>query len=322
MDFQLNEDQAALVAAVQDILADHADLPQSERLKYHYFDAALQEKLGSAGFLDTARSMGPLEAALVVEEAAKIPAVVEVGASALVASQLFPDEEIPGPVALVSGASLAMAQRNLAIARTALVDLGDDVAVLSLGPGDVVPVESILGYPFGRFANAPDLSRARRIAGAGPLLRQWWRVALAAEFAGAAQAAVAFTVDYVKVRHAFGHPIGAFQAVQHRLVQCHQVAVGLRYLALRAAWSGEALHADMAACYAQQHVRKLMFDLHQFNGAMGVTNEHLLHFWTCRLRALQFEAGGVYDCAVDIAQRMWAEPASGNVQPLAAQEDR
>jgi alkylation response protein AidB-like acyl-CoA dehydrogenase len=311
MDFQLTEEQAALVAAVQTILQDHMDLPQSARLNSYYFDAKLQQLLDESGFLSAGRDIGPLEAALIVEESARIPAVIEVSASALVASQLLPDEQLAGPIALVAGRSLRSAHRNLAIARTAFIDLGEDVAIIPVGAGDVVRVDSVLAYPFGRFVQPPDINSARRLTGAGPRLRQWWRVALAAEFAGAAQSAVNFTLEHVKQRQAFGRPVGAFQAVQHRLVQCQIAATGVHWLALRAAWSGEPHHADLAACYAQQHVRKLLVDLHQFTGAMGVTNEFLLHFWTYRLRALQSEAGGLNEVAQAVAHHRWGA-SSGN----------
>jgi hypothetical protein len=304
MDFQLDEDQAALVSAVQAILEDHQALPQSARLNYAYFDDELQQMLQSGGFIDAGRVMGPIAAALVVLETARIPATLEVAASALVLPHVFPDEEVGGPVALVRGSALMQAHRNLPVAKAALIDLGDEVVLVRLAPVDVEPVDSILAYPYGRFARAPDLARSERVP-RGPLLRQWWRVALAAEAAGAAQAAVAFTIDYVTERQAFGRAIGSFQAVQHRLAQCHQITMGIRYLVLRAAWSGKALDADLAACYAQQHVGKLMFDLHQFNGAMGITSEHLLHFWTYRLRALQAEAGGAYGTAMAIADQLW-----------------
>lgn len=305
MDFALTDEQAALVEAVQAILRDHTELPQSARQGFHYYDARLQALLEENGFLDAGREIGPLEAALVTVEAAKIPAVVEVGASALVACRLLPEERLAGPIALIGEGRLDKAQRNLPIAKTALVESGDDVVILPVDPDTVESVETILAYPYGRFRRLPDLVSARRLPGARSTLRQWWRVALAAEFAGAAQSAVAFTVDYVRQRHVFGRPVGSFQAVQHRLVQCHMIAMGVHFLALRAAWSGEPLHANLAACYAQQHVRKLLVDLHQFNGAMGVTNEHLLHFWTYRLRALQSEVGGLHEAALDVARVRW-----------------
>jgi alkylation response protein AidB-like acyl-CoA dehydrogenase len=125
-------------------------------------------------------------------------------------------------------------------------------------------------------------------------------------------------LNHVKQRHVFGHPVAAFQSVQHRMVQCHMVATALYYLALRAAWSGEAYDADVAACYAQQHVKKLVVDLHQFTGAMGVTHEFALHLWTYRLRALQTEAGGMVEAALDVVrERRTSEPRESGA-PLPA----
>ncbi|MET0657595.1 MAG: acyl-CoA dehydrogenase family protein [Steroidobacteraceae bacterium] len=308
MDYALNEDQAALVAALQALLQDHAQIPQSARSSYCYFDAELQQQLEAAGFLAARRMLGSLEAALVVIETARVPVMVETGASTLVAPELL-DEALAGPIALVSGKALHKAHRNLAIARTALIERDDHVLVLPVSAQDVETVSSIYAYPFGRFRQHVDLNKGRRLDGAAVnTLKQWWRVALAAEMAGAAQAAVAFTVDYVKQRSVFGRPVGSFQSVQHRLAQCHQIARAMNFMALKAAWSRDPRDADLAACYAQHNVPKVLFDLHQFNGAMGITNEHLLHFWTYRLRALQSEAGGVYDAALDIATRLWGSP--------------
>jgi alkylation response protein AidB-like acyl-CoA dehydrogenase len=305
MNFELTEEQSALLSAVQAIVQDHLEVPRDARHASHYVDVKLQRLLEDNGFLDANRDFGPLGAALVVEEAARAPVVTEVAASALVVPQLLGGERLAGPVALVAGDSLTAAHRHLGIARTAVVDLGEDVAILALGEGDVVTVDSVLAYPYGRFVRAPDLGSARRLAGLGPRLRQWWRVGLAAEFAGAAQSAIQCTVQHVKQRQVFGHPVGVFQAVQHRLVQCQYVATGVHWLALRAAWSGEAVHADLAACYAQQSVRRLLVDLHQFCGAMGVTYEFPLHFWTYRLRGLQAEAGGLAGAAGAYARMRW-----------------
>jgi alkylation response protein AidB-like acyl-CoA dehydrogenase len=192
-----------------------------------------------------------------------------------------------------------------------LAESGADVVVVRVEAKDVETTPSIYAYPFGRFRTLPDLTRGRRIVGAATKLRQWWRVALAAECSGAAQSAIALTIDHVTNRQVLGRPVGAYQSVQHRLVQCHMVAQGIHFLTLRAAWSGDAAHADEAACYAQQHVQKFMVDLHQFNGAMGVTNEHLLHFWTYRLRALQSEVGGSHGAAQSIARARWTRKVAG-----------
>jgi hypothetical protein len=311
MDLQLTDDQQALVDALQAILRDHAELPQDRRFSFAWHDSGLQALLAESGFLDAAREIGPLEAALVTFEAGKALSALDTIGSGLVVPMALPGERCAGPVALAAEADLGRGIRNLPIAGTLLVDCGADVAIVPLEGAAIEPVESIFAFPYGRFAQRPDLAQARRARGAGAAMRQWWRVGLAAEVAGAADAAIAFTVDYVRQRHVFGRPVGSFQSVQHRLSQRHGWAKSLYYLAMKAAWSGDEGDAAIAVCFAQTGIQALMFDLHQFHGGMGVTTEHLLHFWTYRIRALQAEAGGLSASALAIADRRWAAPASG-----------
>lgn len=290
MDLELNSEQTLLVDAVENLGTRWRDLPRGHERDYAYYATDLQTALADGGFLRAGLDMGMLDAALVVIEVSRLPSVTSVGASALVCAALL--GQIPdGPVALLSH-NLDGPQRLLPGARHAFAEDGEDAVFIDLAGVAVEPAESIYAYPYGRFVECLDLSRGQRLAGAAGRLRQWRRVALAAECAGAAQSAIALTIDHVKQRSVFGHPVGTFQAVQHRLAQCHQIARAMRFLALHAAWSGEAQGADIAATYAQDHVNKLAFDLHQFNGGMGVTAEHQLHFFTYRLRALQAEAGG------------------------------
>ncbi|PTR12552.1 MULTISPECIES: acyl-CoA dehydrogenase family protein [unclassified Novosphingobium] len=306
MDFQLSDDQRALVDALQSILQDFAELPQDERLGYAYHNPVLQQILADNGFFDAASTMGPLEAALVTFETAKSLISIETFGNGLVWPMLGLTQAPAGPVALVAERDLAKGIRNLTIARQLLVDCGDDVIVLDLASAAVVSVPSIFAYPYGRFAEIPDLAAGRRLPGKGQLMRQWWRVGLAAEIFGAADAAIAFTIDYVKQRHVLGRPVGSFQAVRHRLVQRYGYARSGYFLTMRAAWSGLAIDADIAATRAISGINDLLFDLHQFNGGMGVTTEYSLHFWTYRIRALQAEAGGLTAAALDIADRRWS----------------
>lgn len=305
MDFHLSEDQAALISALQAILQDHSEIPQAQRFASHWFQNDLQDQLEAMGFLDAAREMGPLEAALVACETAKVVGAVETIGRGIVAPLACPGLEVKGPVALTRRGGLTKAIRNLPIAQTLLIEDGEDVLAVSLGGVEVKPVDSIFAYPYGRFADEMPLGKAQRFAGAAGDMRKWWRIGLVAEIAGAATAAIDFTIEYVRNRHAFKRPIGSFQSVQHRLVQRHGYAKSAHYLAMRAAWSGEPVDAAAAACHAQSGIKDLMFDLHQFNGGMGMTNEHLLHFWIYRARALQAEAGGPTAAALDIADSRW-----------------
>ncbi len=308
MDFDLTDSQQALVSSLQSMFAPYGEIPDAGRGLKSYFAADLQQKLVNGGFFDAARDAGNLEAALVVMEAARLPVTVETGASALVAPNLL-DAPLAGPIALLAG-DLSKAQRLLSVARNAIVDTGDGVVLIPIDPDNVEPVETTLAYPYGRFRELPDLSKGRRLgAGAREKLRQWSRVALAAECAGAAESAVIFTNEYIKLRKAFDQPIGSFQAVQHRMAQCWQIMRALRYNALHAAWTGDPVRADLAATYAQMHCQKLVFDLHQFNGAIGITTEYKLHYWTFRLRALQPEVGGSDGAALAVADKLWGAAA-------------
>ncbi len=304
MDLELDEQQTLLVDALRSLGEGYRNLPSGHERDYACWSPSLERVLRESGFMAAGRDAGWLEAALVVLEMARLPVATTAMISALAVPQLA-GRVLDGPATILRG-DPARAHRFLGIADYALVVLEDDVALVDLRGRRVEPITSVFAYPYGRLVEPLDLSGAERLgARALPQLLQWQRVGIAAEAAGAAESAIAITVEHVKERHVFGKPIGGFQAVQHRLAQCHQMARATRFLALHAAWTGDPLRADVAAAYAQDMVNKLAFDLHQFNGGMGVTAEYKLHFWTYRLRALQAEAGGADGAAGDVYDRLW-----------------
>ena len=291
MDFELSEEQAVVQSALLAIFADFRALPTGA-CGYFELQPALDSLLTESDFFSLARmeGYGPLDAALFVYEAAQLPYLVEVAASALVAPMLG-ESELPRPIALAEDRNGAI--RNLPRARSLILLENGEAHVASLSENDVVPLSSVLGYPFGKLADPAALSTRSLGPGSGAALAKWWRVALAAEGAGLLRAALDATVEYVKQRQQFGRPIGSFQAVQHRLAVCAQQVSACRWLAFSAADSGAAGEAATAALYVQDQMRHIVNDLHQFTGAIGLTLEYPLHLWTYRLKALQGELGGV-----------------------------
>lgn len=104
------------------------------------------------------------------------------------------------------------------------------------------------------------------------------RLLMSAELLGVAHEAFAITLDYLKTRVQFGKPIGANQALQHRMVDAHlQLALadaGLRQALLDSANSrllAVAASRTKARCadVALQTTRLAV----QFHGAMGYTDE-------------------------------------------------
>jgi alkylation response protein AidB-like acyl-CoA dehydrogenase len=190
-----------------------------------------------------------------------------------------------------------------------LIATADQVMRLHVQPGDFESLTTLFAYPL---AKLTDAARARAVpleaADAPGLLRQYWEIGLAAEITGAMESALKSTIDYVTQRKQFGQPIGAFQAVQHRLAEAAVLLEATRWLTFKAANSGEPADAALAAGYAQDAARRVAYDFHQFHGAMGLTLEHSLHLWTYRLRTLLGELGGAAARFDSAAAAVWGNP--------------
>lgn len=308
MELQLNDNEREFVSAVERVVRGYLDVPRSDGISIATYSAHSSELYGALqenGFFNVAREpeFGPVCPVLMIEEVAKSPMAAETGASALVAV-MASDRSLAGPIALCRAEELDRPIRYLSVARTLLVLQGDTVLALEINRDQVRPNGGMYAYPFGTFVARPDLGCAVPVGNSSAAL-VYWQVALAAEGAALMQAALDYTVDYVKNRRQFNRPIGSFQAIKHRLAACSQQARGAIWLARRAAWSGTATDAAMAALYVQQSIPEVTYDCHQFSGAMGMTLECPLHFWTHRLKALQGELGGSAGSAIRLARGHW-----------------
>ncbi len=289
MNLQLTEDQAAILSGLDHLIAGEAPAPPTEPVFTAYAEG-LDKALAEAGFLDIAREpgFGALEAAMVTERLARLPVTVEAAASSIVAPAL----SLPvgtRPIAMVQGDG-SKAARFLPMAQLLLVDRGDDAVAIRVEPDNVERVETIFAYPYGRLKTLKGVEQT--VITDVAALRRRWRVAIAAESAGCMAASLDLIVDHVTNRRAFGRPLGAFQAIQHRLAMAAETVESARFLAFRAAWSDTETDAAVAAGFTQMRTSQITYDLHQFAGAMSLTLEFPLHFWTYRLRALAGELGG------------------------------
>ncbi len=140
-------------------------------------------------------------------------------------------------------------------------------------------------------------------------------LACAAQLLGAGRALLEASVRHVRVRAQFGRPVGAFQAVKHKLAD---VAIGLEFarplldaaalalgdgaLGAAALGSGEALGsaalgsgeargeiardvsaAKVACADAAYRAARVALQVH---GAIGYTEEHDVSLWLTKIRAL------------------------------------
>jgi len=117
-------------------------------------------------------------------------------------------------------------------------------------------------------------------------------LACSAQLLGAGRALLEASVRHASVRTQFGQPVGAFQAVKHKLAD---VAIGLEFarplLAAAAAAIGDGsatAHRDVSAAKvacgdaAYLAARAAL----QVHGAIGYTAEHDLSLWLAKVRAL------------------------------------
>lgn len=138
-------------------------------------------------------------------------------------------------------------------------------------------------------------------AGAGPwaanLLLDLCMVALAVESAAAAASCLDLTVEYLKVRHQFGRPLGSFQALKHRcadLVVRVEGAVSTAWHAAAAAASGSdelPLVAPLAKLVCADTLMAVAAEAIQMHGGIGFTFEHDAHLYLKRGKADQLLHG-------------------------------
>ncbi|MFF1401007.1 acyl-CoA dehydrogenase family protein [Streptomyces sp. NPDC058287] len=146
-----------------------------------------------------------------------------------------------------------------------------------------VPAENVLGEVGQGFA------LALRWIGQG-------RYMIPARAIGSAERMLQMAVDYAKIRHSMGHPIGDYQAIQWQIADSQVEIESTKWLTLYAAWrvqqGMDARHASSiaklnGALMANQVVDRVL----QIHGGMGYTKELPIERWYRELRLLRIFEG-------------------------------
>lgn len=123
-------------------------------------------------------------------------------------------------------------------------------------------------------------AEAPLVAGDWTLARAAARRCLAHELLGLDGRMLDVAADHVRTREQFGHPLGSFQAVRHRVAEMHVQVVAGRRLADDAWRAVDAEQADQLAAaakaYAARAHRIVSAHALQVCGAIGLTWEHPL----------------------------------------------
>jgi Acyl-CoA dehydrogenase, C-terminal domain len=167
-----------------------------------------------------------------------------------------------------------------------------EIAVL-VKPDGIRTLET-RGLDLIRIASLDPVTGLRRIRGSEPRVvshisgTRFWRfgqLAATGMLVGAAEAALDMIVEYAKVRHTFGRPIGTYQAVRHpcadMLLRVEAARCQLWYAA--AAVDEGHKDADMHLSAAKHlantaAIRNTDGNI-QLHGGIGVTEEHQAHYF-------------------------------------------
>ena len=144
--------------------------------------------------------------------------------------------------------------------------------------------------------------------------------------AGALDAALKLSVDYVNGRQQFGRALAAFQAVQQLLSQ-----FAVEVAAVRAAAAGACEAADAGHAWSEIAAAKIRTNFaigvgtaaaHQVHGAIGFTQDYGLHPLTRRLWSWRSEFGNDTYWAVALGHAIAAAGADAFWPQLVARSDR
>ncbi len=257
---------------------------------------------------------------------------ITVPAGAITAAPVRPRNRILlNPDGTLSGraAGIPFARDSEHIAVVAAGDKGVSIALVRTSDCRVSEGHNLAGDP----ANTVIFERTKAIriapAPAGfdqSALLLMGAIVRSVEAAGALEAILSLSVRYANERVAFERPIGKFQAVQQNLARL----AGETAAALAAAGSAAdtieqsaafddtvMLEAASAKIRSGEAAAEGAAIAHQVHGAIGFTNEHVLHRFTLRLLSWRDDFGNESYWAAMLGE-MIARRGANNFWPLLA----
>jgi alkylation response protein AidB-like acyl-CoA dehydrogenase len=314
MDFTITEDQELLRSSARQLMA--GECPTS-LVRAHMSDPQAADQLWGHLRAWMGVAGGPLvDLCLVLEEtgAALAPgpffptAALFAPLLAALDHDLLPrvlEGDVTGTVAMAGADGIWAPNDDPTKTFVPEADQVDHVAVVGAGPSVVVtgrlPARHVATVDTSRrLAEVDAVGAGSGVAVASETIQDLLErayVALAAEMLGTARWLLEATLAYAKSREQFGRPIGAFQAIQHKLANmalaCERAWSAVYYAAM-AIDSGDpdrhrAAHVAKAAAGAAATLAAK--DGIQVHGGIGYTWEHDLHLFIRRAYASEHLLG-------------------------------
>jgi alkylation response protein AidB-like acyl-CoA dehydrogenase len=320
MDLNLSDEQQQLVDTFSALYAKESNGERVRAVEATGFDPALWERLVETGVVEMAVDEGSggwgatlLDLSLVAEQHGR-----HLGSVPLIEAQ--------AAARLLARAGTASSKELLeqALSGDALVSValhaprGD---TLRLAPAGAV-ADTIVFFDDGRLLAAESKPAATAVANlgalpvadvtvgettellAGPAAADAyeeavddWLALMAGALTGLARRSLEIGVDYVKERHAFGVPIGSFQAVAHGLADAATAVDGAELLSREAAWSaGEepGRFRELAALsfgFSADAARQASYASLHYHGGYGFMMEYDIQLYYRRAKAWPAQYG-------------------------------
>lgn len=331
MDLRLTDEQDQLVAAFDALYAKHASPERVRETEPEGFDPALWEQMGELGTVPMAVGeahggwgASTLDLALVAEQHGRAMAPAPLIESQVAARLLARigagqiDSVLDGErlVTLALHPSTDGTARGVPAGTVA-----DDAVVWT---GDRLVLTPLDGARCG-FENLGSMPLADVEVGAGDVLATGedgrlafeaaiddWLCLTAGAMVGLGVRALEIGVEYAKERHAFGVPIGSFQAISHRLADSATALDGARLLTHEAAWAADddvdraPELAALAFAFATESARDASYRSLHFHGGYGFMMEYDIQLLWRRARAWSAvwgEPAAAYRRATDARHR-------------------
>lgn len=134
--------------------------------------------------------------------------------------------------------------------------------------------------------------------------------ALCANMVGGMSKVVEMAAEYAQIRHQFGHPIGRYQAIKHRIADMKvetEIARSLAYYAALAVQEqlGEAGRiVSSAKSYCSEAYERIASHNIQIHGGIGFTTEHDAHLFLKRAKEMERYGGSAVQHRKRVADQL------------------
>lgn len=319
MDLTLSPEQQQLVDTYAALYAKESTTERVRAAEPSGHDAELWDRLHETGILEMAvdeaaggwgatlldlalvaeqhgRHLGPaplVEAQVAARLLARAggPAAASLLARALAGEELV-SLALHGPVR----GALRLAPAGAVASRVVCLD-GD--RLLGVETADRTPVANLGSLPLADVAvgEAEVLASGEGAVRAHQVALDEWLALAAAAMVGLAARALEIGVAYAKERHAFGAPIGSFQAVAHGLADSATAVDGSTLLAREAAWAADeepARARELAALafgFCAEAARGAAYRSLHYHGGYGFMVEHDIQLYFRRATAWPAQYG-------------------------------